>query len=193
MHVSERCGFRRHAWWKTPEHVDGVTTCPWQPCRAPAGLATVTCSRGAAGVRVPGSVRWPQARFPLSLCAENLRSDFERITWLFSFSVCKVQVAQLCPTLCDPTDYTVHGILQARILEWGAFPFSRGSSQHRDWTQVSGIAGGFFTCWATQRLKGPAPVPGSGLHVVELRLLPVPFPYPLFTQGGWWGFPLGCV
>ena len=41
----------------------------------------------------------------------------------------KVKVAQSCPTLCDPMDYTVHGILQARILEWVAFPFSRGSSQ----------------------------------------------------------------
>ena len=36
-----------------------------------------------------------------------------------------VKVAQSCPTLCDPMDYTVHGILQARILEWVAFPFSR--------------------------------------------------------------------
>ena len=44
----------------------------------------------------------------------------------------KVKVAQSCPNLCDPMDYTVHGILQARILEWVAFPFSRGSSQHRD-------------------------------------------------------------
>ena len=44
----------------------------------------------------------------------------------------KVKVAQSCPTLCDPTDYTVHGILQARILEWVAFPFSRVSSQPRD-------------------------------------------------------------
>jgi len=42
-------------------------------------------------------------------------------------------------------DYTVHGILQARILEWVAFPFSRGSSQPRDRTHVSHIAGGFFT------------------------------------------------
>ena len=41
------------------------------------------------------------------------------------FSSPKVKVAQLCLTLCDPTDYTVHGILQARILEWVAFPFSR--------------------------------------------------------------------
>ena len=46
----------------------------------------------------------------------------------------KVKVAQLCPTLCNPLDYTVHGILQARILEW-AFPFSRVSSQPKDWTQ----------------------------------------------------------
>ena len=56
-----------------------------------------------------------------------------------------MKVTQLCPTLCIPTDYTVHGILQARILEWVAFPFSRGSSQPRDQTQVSHIAGGFFT------------------------------------------------
>ena len=52
---------------------------------------------------------------------------------------------QPCPTLCNPIDYTVHGILQARILEWVAFPFSRGSSQPRDWTQVSCIADGFLS------------------------------------------------
>ena len=57
----------------------------------------------------------------------------------------KVKVTQLCLTLCDPMDYTVHGILQARILEWVAIPFSRGSSQPRDQTQVSLIAGQFFT------------------------------------------------
>ena len=57
----------------------------------------------------------------------------------------KVKFTQLCTTLCDPMDYTVHGILQARIQEWVAFPFSRVSSQSRDQTQVSCIAGGFFT------------------------------------------------
>ena len=60
----------------------------------------------------------------------------------------KVKVVQSHPTLCDPMDYTVHGILQARILKWVAFPFSRGSShlpQPRDRTQVSHVAGGFFT------------------------------------------------
>ena len=50
-------------------------------------------------------------------------------------------------------DYTVYGILQARILEWVAFPFSRGSSQTRDQTQVSCIAGRFFTSWATKNCK----------------------------------------
>ena len=54
----------------------------------------------------------------------------------------KVKVAQLCPTLCDPMDCILHGVLQARIVEWVAIPFSRGSSQPRDQTQVSCIAGG---------------------------------------------------
>ena len=44
----------------------------------------------------------------------------------------KVKVAQSCPTLCDPMDVIVHGILQARILNWVATSFSRGSSQPRD-------------------------------------------------------------
>ena len=57
---------------------------------------------------------------------------------------------QSCLTLCDPMDYSlpgssVHGILQARILEWIAISFSRGCSWPRDWTWVSCIAGGFFT------------------------------------------------
>ena len=57
----------------------------------------------------------------------------------------KVKVTQLCPTLCDIMDYRVHGILQARILEWGTFPFSRGSSQPKDQAQLSCIAGRFYT------------------------------------------------
>ena len=53
----------------------------------------------------------------------------------------KVKVTQSCSTLCNFMDYTVHGILQDRILEWVAFPFSRASSQPRDRTQVPHIAG----------------------------------------------------
>ena len=56
-------------------------------------------------------------------------------------------------TLYDRIDYSVHGILQDRILEWVAFPFSRGSSQPRDWIQISFIAGRFFTSWATREAK----------------------------------------
>ena len=63
-------------------------------------------------------------------------------------------------------DYPVHGILQARILEWVAFPFSRRSSQPRDWIHVSCIAGGFFTSWATREAQEywsgyPFPSPGD--------------------------------
>ena len=68
---------------------------------------------------------------------------------LFEVKWSEVKATQSCPILCHPMDYTVYGILQARILEWVAFPFSRGSSQPRDQTQVSHIAGGFFTSWAT--------------------------------------------
>ena len=57
----------------------------------------------------------------------------------------KVKVSQSDLTLCEPMDYTDRGILQARIMEWVAIPFSRGSSQPRDRTQVSCIAGGFLT------------------------------------------------
>ena len=69
---------------------------------------------------------------------------------------------QLYPTLCNPMDYSppgssVHGILQVRMLELVAISFSKGSSQPRGQTQVSYIAGGFFTIWATRE----APSRGS--------------------------------
>ena len=51
----------------------------------------------------------------------------------------RMKVAQSCPTICNPMDYTVHGIFQARILEWVTFPFSRVSSQPKDQTQVSRV------------------------------------------------------
>ena len=66
----------------------------------------------------------------------------------------EVLVVQLCLTLCNPIDYSppgssVHAIFQARILEWVAMPYSRGSSWPRDQTQVSLIVERFFTIWAT--------------------------------------------
>ena len=60
------------------------------------------------------------------------------------------EVAELCLTFCDPMEYSLpgsslHGILQARVLEWVPMPFSRGSSQPRDRPASSSLAGGFFT------------------------------------------------
>ena len=105
-----------------------------------------------------------------------------------------MKVAQSCLTLCDPMDYTAHGILQARILEWVATPFSRGSSQLTVQVQVSHIAGGFFTSWATRedcrthfspwphsRYTGGLPpraseleIPGKGLEIVGCDMRPRP-------------------
>ena len=75
-------------------------------------------------------------------------------TWMSVKWKVKVLVTQSCLIFCDPTNCSppgssVHGILQARILEWVAICFSRGSSQSRDQTQVSCIAGRLFTIWAT--------------------------------------------
>ena len=74
---------------------------------------------------------------------------------MYSTGCVCVLIAQSCPALCDPmdcslSDSSVHGILQARILEWVAISFSRVSSWPRDWTWVSCIAHRFFTIWATR-------------------------------------------
>ena len=68
------------------------------------------------------------------------------------------EVTQSCPTLCNPTDCSlpgssIHGILQARILEWVAVSFSRGSSRPRNRTHVSLIAGRRFNLWATREAE----------------------------------------
>ena len=72
--------------------------------------------------------------------------------------------------LCKSMDYTIHGILQARILEWVTVPFSSGSSQPRDWTQVSHTDGRLFTSWAT----GEAQEYWSGWPIPVLADLPDP-------------------
>ena len=65
----------------------------------------------------------------------------QKITFLY---IVFVKVTQSCPTLCDPMQYRVHGILQARILEWVATLFSKESSQPRDQISDSCTAGRFF-------------------------------------------------
>ena len=101
----------------------------------------------------------------------TMQSDVCSVLWgnityfltLLPWGKVKVKVTQSCLILCDPMDYTVPGTLQARILEWVTFPFSRESSQPRDWTQVSCIAGKFFTSWATKKahtVGDPGLIPG---------------------------------
>ena len=93
---------------------------------------------------------------PLELCSvqskilsNNLMSS------ILSNTESESEVAQSSPTLCNPMDCSlpgssVHGIFQARVLEWVAISFSRGSSQPRDRTQVSHIRGRRFNLWATR-------------------------------------------
>ena len=87
--------------------------------------------------RAMGKGETTQSRYTESFGGKNLCSSI-------------VLAVQSCPTLCDPMDcsppgFSVHGILQARILEWVAISFWRGSSPPRDQTQVSCTAGRFFT------------------------------------------------
>ena len=91
-------------------------------------------------VRATTTVCWPLEVTSIQLALVGC----QELSWKV-----KVKAAQSCQTICHPMDYTIHGILQARILEWVAFPFFRGSSQPRDRTQVFHIAGRFFTSWAT--------------------------------------------
>ena len=77
-------------------------------------------------------------------------SERKTSVWIEKWS----EVTQSCPTLCDPVDCSLlgssaRGIFEARMLEWVAISFSRGSSLHRDRTQVSCIVGRCFTVWAT--------------------------------------------
>ena len=93
--------------------------------------------------------------FPIDKDGDHRKNTMLSILLARSHEKVKVLVAQSCPTLCYPMDCSplgssVHRILQARILEWVAMPFSRGSSWSRDWTWVSCIAGWFFTVWATR-------------------------------------------
>ena len=81
------------------------------------------------------------------------------IRLVYSLKVKESEVAQSCLTLCDPMDGSlpgsaIHGIFQARILEWAAISFSRRSSQPRDRTRVSCIADRCFTIWSTSEAQG---------------------------------------
>ena len=112
---------------------------------------------------------------------EEAGSHFQSVVKVLRSALGPVEsesISQSCPTLCYPIDCnppssSVHEILQARILEWVAIHFSRGSSQPRDRTQVSCIAGRFFTVWATREayMQNPScEVLGWMNHKLQSRL-----------------------
>ena len=123
------------------------------------------CSQSASSISHPRPgyllTRSKRSKTSYLFLARRLIRLFHRRTYV-SFQTCGciyvcvfVWVAQLYPTLCDPIDHSppgssVHRILQARMLEWVAMSSSRGSSWPRDQTQVSCIAGRFFTIWAIE-------------------------------------------
>ena len=128
-------------WLKSKTLWSSLTTLPYIQSRNPNGSAFKTNSKSDYYYLFFKSDYFLLPPFlppqVMPLCPKQVQS----LAWI----TMKVKVAQPCLTLCDPMDYTVHGILQARILEWVAFPFSRRSSQPRDRTQVSHIADRFFT------------------------------------------------
>ena len=90
-----------------------------------------------------------------------------------------VKVLQSCPTLCDSMDYAIHGILQARILKWAAFAFSRGSSQPRDWTRSPTLQADSLPAkppreaqeyWSGKPIPSPANLPDPGIELGSLLL-----------------------
>ena len=102
-----------------------------------------------------------------------------RFAWKWLSEKVKVLVAQSLPTLwdlmdCSPSGSSAHGILQARILEWIAISFSRGSSPLRDQTLFFCISGRFFTVWATR----------EALEVITLKMEPEREGEPYHLHGG---------
>ena len=144
-------------------------------------IRTVLAQKAAASSKVTFSLSWKPASndwntkgWPFGFYWNNLEGSSSSRTPEVIFPTCSAEdsvvtaleyilplcvlVTQLCPTLCNPMDCSppgssVHGIFQARILEWVAMPLSRGSSLPRDWTQVSCIADRFFTIWAAQKAR----------------------------------------
>ena len=104
-----------------------------------------------------------QKRTRKTSCLFTLTRWYHFIYHYVKIKVKESEVAQSCPTLCDPMDcslpdFSVYGIFQARVLEWGAISFSRGSSWPRDRTQVSCIAGRCVTLWDPSVINSPFPL-----------------------------------
>ena len=105
------------------------------------------------------------------MCFKFLINESTFLTFFIKYEW--VSKSCLVMSLCDPMNYTVHGILQAKIMEWVAFLFSRGSLQCKDWTHISHIADRFLTNWGTREIQeyysgqpipSPADLPDPGVE-----------------------------
>ena len=127
----------RCQWWRERNRRSGISSYSYESTDPIVGATSSW----------PPSIYLPKGLPPNTI---TLRLSFEQMNLVSEWvSEWVIEAAQLCPTLCDPMDCSppgssVHGILQARILEWVTIPFSRGSSWPRYRTWVSYIAGRFF-------------------------------------------------
>ena len=127
--------WRHGSWWKQRRCRDGVGFWKYFEC----GSRSVGVGRHQG--QTLGKVEGKSQRGMLAVNSSESESE----------------VTQLCPTPCNTMDYSlpgssIHGIFQARILEWVAIFFSRRSSQPRDWTRVSCTVGRHFTIWASRQV-----------------------------------------
>ena len=136
------------------------------------------------------------SQFIVLICnsANNFSSYHEL---LITKSESESEVAQSCPTLCDPVDcslpgFSIHGILQARILEWVTISFSRGSSRPGDRTWVSHIVGRHFNLWATRETKFRLKLKKVGKTTRPFRydLNQIPYDYTLEARNTFKGLDL---
>ena len=128
------------------------------------GIHTWVCTLTVTSVLHPGLLSCTNTGCTIykilrEWCLLDLCQKADLLDWsnLGTCSESESEVAQSCPTLCDPMDCSLpgsslHGILQARILEWVAISFSRGSSRSRDRTLASCIPGRHFNLWAIREL-----------------------------------------
>ena len=148
-------GFSRQEYWSgvplpSPQNENNIslildTPILWPP---PKGFCLLPWPRCFQSY-IPAPTRWDSDVF----LKKKEKKIIQYSGWLLAYG--EGEVAQSCPTLCDPVDgnllgFSIHGIFQARILEWIAISFSRRSSQPRDQTQVSRIGGRRFNLWSTR-------------------------------------------
>ena len=120
---------------------------------------------------------WPCLLFLFKKLSKSPR-DGTKYTKMENGRKVKVLVTQSCLTLCDPRECSspgssVHGSLQARILEWGAIPFPRGSSQPREWTLVPCIADGFLPTEPPERMAEKTQIKNES-RKVNIWILTIP-------------------